>query len=52
MLAAAHGKESTVKLLLEHGAVAHIRDLRGNSAATYAKSKGYNRIVDMLAKHQ
>ncbi|KAF7363663.1 hypothetical protein MSAN_01023600 [Mycena sanguinolenta] len=48
--AALNGSADCVKLLLQSGALVHVRDTLGHTALYYAARKGYENIVDVLVQ--
>jgi Ankyrin repeats (many copies) len=48
MVAAACGHETLVELLLQHGADPSRRDMRGHSAAAYARAAGHPHLAERL----
>jgi ankyrin repeat protein len=49
MFAAMFGQESIVNLLLKHNADTTIQDATGNTARSYAMSKGFTRVAEMVS---
>ena len=50
MFAAAEGQTEVVALLLEHDADISIRDVDGDDAATFARQKGHQVVVELIGK--
>ena len=48
MLAAHHGHERVVDLLLQHGADVNRQDSNGGTALMSAANEGHERVVDLL----
>ena len=51
MFAALKGHLKVVKLLLLRGAKVNIKDIRGNTALSYATGKGHASVCQVLLKH-
>ncbi|KAL7411654.1 asparaginase-domain-containing protein [Mrakia frigida] len=47
-VAAIHGKEAVVKVLLERGAMVHVRDLLGHTPLYYAARQGHDETAKVL----
>ena len=48
MFAAAEGQVENVKLLLEHGADYDLKDIDGDTAASFAAKNGHKQVADMI----
>jgi ankyrin repeat protein len=48
MTASAEGEEQVVRLLLAHGADPDLKDVDGDTAASFARQKGHTAVVQLL----
>jgi ankyrin repeat protein len=51
MFAAAEGQVENVKLLLEHGADYKLKDIDGDTAASFAAKNGHSQVAKMIEEH-
>jgi ankyrin repeat protein len=52
MFAAAEGQANNVKLLLEHNADWKLKDIDGDTAASFATKNGHKQVADMINAHK
>ncbi len=52
MWAAAEGNMEVVKVLLKHGADASLKDVDGDTAASFARKNGHDEVADFIEKYK